>query len=82
MTKQQKNIIFAGNLNINSLAMNLIKSLGLTPILVSILSKKCFGVLCKSLMYLFQLSLKKGVFPDDLEIVNVASMVMLVMIVI
>ena len=29
--------------------------------------KKCFGVLCRPLIYLFQLSLEKGVFPDDLE---------------
>ena len=33
--------------------------------------KKCFGVLCKPLIYLFQLSLEKGVFPDDLKIVKV-----------
>ena len=35
--------------------------------LVSILLKKCFGVLCKSIIYLFQLFLEKGVFPGDLK---------------
>ena len=33
--------------------------------------KKCFGVLCEPLTYLFQLSLEKGVFPDDLKIAQV-----------
>ena len=33
--------------------------------------KKCFGVLCEPLIYLFQLSLEKRVFPDDLKIEKV-----------
>ena len=33
--------------------------------------KKCFGVHCQPLIYLFQLSLKKRVFPDDLKIAKV-----------
>ena len=33
--------------------------------------KKCFGVLCEPLIYLFQLSLEKWVFPDDLKIAKV-----------
>ena len=33
--------------------------------------KKCFAVLCEPLIYLFQLSLEKGVFPDDLKIAKV-----------
>ena len=33
--------------------------------------KKCFGVLCEPLTYLFQISLEKGVFPDDLKIAKV-----------
>ena len=33
--------------------------------------KKCFVVLCKPSIYLFQLSLEKEVFPDDLEVANV-----------
>ena len=32
---------------------------------------KCFGVFCKTLIYLFQLSLEKGVFPDDSKIAKV-----------
>ena len=32
---------------------------------------KSFGVLCEPLIYLFQLSLEKGVFPDDLKIAKV-----------
>ena len=39
--------------------------------LVSILLKKYFGVLCEPLIYLFQLSLKKVVFPDDFKIAKV-----------
>ena len=33
--------------------------------------KKCFGSLCEPLKYLFNLSIKKGVFPDDLKIARV-----------
>ena len=33
--------------------------------------KKCLGVYCEPLIYLFQLSLEKGVFPDDLKIAKV-----------
>ena len=33
--------------------------------------KNCFGVHCEPLTYLFQLSLEKGVFPDDLKIAKV-----------
>ena len=33
--------------------------------------KKCFGVLCEPLIYLFQLSLEKGVFIDDLKVAEV-----------
>ena len=35
--------------------------------LVSILFKKHFEVLCEPLIYLFQLFREKGVFPDDLK---------------
>ena len=33
--------------------------------------KKCFGELCEPLKYLFNLSIVKGIFPDDLKIVKV-----------
>ena len=33
--------------------------------------KKCFGSLCEPLEYLFNLSMEKGVFPDDLKIARV-----------
>ena len=33
--------------------------------------KKCFGMLCEPLIYLFQQSPKNGVFPDDLKIPKV-----------
>ena len=35
------------------------------------LIKKCFGELCEPLKYLFNLSIVKGIFPDDLKIVKV-----------
>ena len=40
------------------------KILGVDEVSFNII-KKCFGVLCKSLVYLFQLSLEKRVFPDE-----------------
>ena len=33
--------------------------------------KKCFGSLCEPLKYLFNLSIEKGVFRDDLKIARV-----------
>ena len=33
--------------------------------------KKCFGSLCEPLKYLFNLSIEKGVFTDDLKIARV-----------
>ena len=46
------------------------KSSGVGDVSFNII-KKCFGVLCEPLTYLFQLSLEKGVFPDDLKIAKV-----------
>ena len=33
--------------------------------------KKCFGVIHEPLKYLFNLSLEKGIFPDNLKIAKV-----------
>ena len=33
--------------------------------------KKCFGELCERLKYLFNLSIVKGIFPDDLKIAKI-----------
>ena len=33
--------------------------------------KECFSSLCEPLMYLFNLSIEKGIFPDDLKIAKV-----------
>ena len=41
--------------------------------LVLILLKKCFGVLCESLIYLFQPAVQKEIFPDDLKIEKVSQ---------
>ena len=46
------------------------KSSGVDDVSFNIM-KKCFGVLCEPLTYLFQPSLEKGVFPDDLKIAKV-----------
>ena len=46
------------------------KSSGVDDVSFNII-KRCFGVLCEPLIYLFQLSLEKGVFPDDLKFANV-----------
>ena len=46
------------------------KSSGVDDVSFNII-KKCFGVLCEPLIYLFQLSLEKEVFPDALKIAKV-----------
>ena len=46
------------------------KSSGVDDVSFNII-KKCFGVLFELLIYLFRLSLEKGVFPDDLKIAKV-----------
>lgn len=33
--------------------------------------KNCFGVLYKPLLYIFNLSMEKGIFPNDLKIARV-----------
>ena len=38
---------------------------------VLMLLKKCFSNLCEPLKYLFNLSIEKGIFPDDLKIAKV-----------
>ena len=50
------------------------KSSGVEDVSFNII-KKCFGVLCEPLIYLFQLSLEKGVFPEDLKIAKVTSII-------
>ena len=52
------------------------KSSGVEDVSFNII-KKCFGVLCEPLIYLFQLSLEKGVFPDDLKIAKVTSIIVI-----
>ena len=47
------------------------KSSGVDDVISNII-KKYFGVLCIPLIYLFHLSLEKGVFSDDLKIAKVA----------
>ena len=34
-------------------------------------AKKCFSSLCEPLKYLFNLSIEKGIFPDDLKTAKV-----------
>ena len=46
------------------------KSPGYDDIIYNVI-KKCFGSLCEPLKYLFNLSVKKGVFSDDLKIARV-----------
>ena len=48
-----------------------VKKAQVLTMLVSTLLKKFFGMLCEPLIYLFQLFLENGVFPDDLENVKV-----------
>ena len=52
------------------LLLKINKSSGVDDVSFSII-KICFGVLCEPLIYLFQLSLEKGVFPDDLKLAKV-----------
>ena len=57
------------------------KSSGVDVISFDII-KKCFGVFCEPLIYLFQLSIEKGVFPDDLKISRVTPIYKAVIVVI
>ena len=50
-----------------SFLLKINKSSGVDDVSFNII-KKCFGVLCKTLTYLYQLSLEKGLFPYDLKI--------------
>ena len=52
------------------LSLKINKSSGVDDVSFNII-KKCFGVLCETLIYLFQLSLENGVFPDNLKIAKV-----------
>ena len=68
-------IIDSKPLSINELkdaffSLKINKSSGVDDVSFNII-KKCFGVLCEPLTYLFQLSLEKVVFPDDLKIAKV-----------
>ena len=47
------------------------KTPGYGDISYNVIKKKCFESLCESLKYLFNLSIEKGVFPDDLKIARV-----------
>ena len=53
-----------------SFLLKINKSSGVDDVSFNII-KKCFGVLFELLIYLFRLSLEKGVFPDDLKIAKV-----------
>ena len=57
------------------------KSSGVDDISFNII-EKYFGVLCKLLIYLFEQSLKNGVFPDGLNIAKVTRIIKLVIVVI
>ena len=46
------------------------KSLGYDDTGFNVL-RKCFSSLCEPLKYLFNLSIEKGIFPDDLKITKV-----------
>ena len=50
------------------LLQKLTKSSGVNNVSFNIINKK---MVCEPLIYLFQLSLEKGVFPDDLKITNI-----------
>ena len=61
LINELKNVFFSLKIN---------KSSGVDDVSFNII-KKCFGMFCESLTYLLQLSLEKGVFPDDLTIAKV-----------
>ena len=52
------------------LSLNIKKSPGHDGVTFNVI-KKCFGELCEPLKYLFNLSIFKGIFPDDLKIAKV-----------
>ena len=51
-------------------SLNINKSPGHDGVSFNVI-KKCFGELCEPLKYLFNLSIVKGIFPDDLKLAKV-----------
>ena len=73
--KKTDSIMETKQLSINELkdaffSLKINKSLGYDDISFNVL-KKCFSSLCEPLKYLFNLSIIKGIFPDDLKIAKV-----------
>ena len=64
--------LFINELKDAFFSLKINKSSGVDDVSLNII-QKCFGVLCKPLIYLFQLCLEKEVFPNDLKIAKVTA---------
>ena len=67
---QPENVIFVNELKDAFFSLKINKSPGYDDISFNVI-KKCFGVLYKPLLHIFNLSIQTGIFPDELKIASV-----------
>ena len=60
-------------ISVNEFSLKINKSAGYVDISFNVV-KKCFGVLHKPLLHIFNLSLQTGIFPDKLKITRVTPL--------
>ena len=69
-TCQPENVISVNELKDAFFSLKINKSSGYDDISFNVV-KKCFGVLYKPLLHIFNLSIQTGIFPDELKIASV-----------
>ena len=69
-TCQPENVISVNELKDAFFSLKINKSPGYGEISFNVV-KKCFGVLYKPLLHIFNLSIQTGIFPDELKIASV-----------
>ena len=72
-TTQTEKLISVNKFKDTFFTLKMNKSAGYDDISFNIV-KKCFGVLHKPLLYLFNLSLQTGIFPDELKISRITPL--------
>ena len=66
-TSQPENVISVNELKEAFFSLKINKTPGYDDITFNVV-KKCFGVLYKPLLHIFNLSVQTGIFPDDLKL--------------
>ena len=72
-TTQPEKVISVSELKDAFFSLKINKSAGYNDISFNVV-KKCFGVLHKPLLHIFNISLQTGIFPDKLEIARVTPL--------